>query len=423
MALPDSQPAPDWVELGAMPNRGLDLTGLRLPVQSIGNDLLDGITTITPSVRYVSFYSWMVLSYLNARHPDRWSSFRSFAEPVETAIAIGNILRDRQVTGVVGARGAARIVDQHTDPAPLTALVEQSAANIYFNPCQQLRFLLAPTLHVPGLSTERGKPLAEFIRGIVNTTRLGGRFSSGEAIAEANLSELREFGNTTHLAGMTEQEADLLTDGIIPVAPSRNEEVRRVGTYAAVLGVADMLGRVPTEDDFFDEVQKRNRSLPDALHGALNGWLKYLTRDAIAVGHEYLLQELIGSLFLLSKSRSTVPSAEVVGHLLQDTQTQNDALDLYGLRRTEENACDISFEELYKRIDAHTAGDRITEQGISRWSGSMSELALISSIEASPARALVLLPAIWCLAAIRASSWPDPINNPSRGAAGSEGTL
>jgi hypothetical protein len=209
-----------------MPNRGLDLTGLRLPVQSIGNDLLDGITTITPSVRYVSFYSWMVLSYLNSRQPDHWSSFRSFAEPVETAIAIGNMLRDRQVAGVIGARGAARIVDEHIDPAPLTALVEQSVANIYLNPCQQLRFLLAPALQVPGLSTERGKPLADFIRGAVNATRLGSRFSSGEVIAEANLSDLQEFGSTTYLAGMTGQETDLLTDGIIPL---RRAEVRKSG--------------------------------------------------------------------------------------------------------------------------------------------------------------------------------------------------
>jgi hypothetical protein len=160
MILPDSPPPPDWVELGAKPNRGLDLTGLRLPVQSIGNDLLNGITTITPSVRYVSFYSWIVLSYLNARQRDNWGAFRSFAEPVETAIAIGNMLRNRQVTGVVGARGATRIVDEKTDPAPLTALVEQLAVNNYFNPCQQLKFLLVPTLQVPGLSTERGRPLA-----------------------------------------------------------------------------------------------------------------------------------------------------------------------------------------------------------------------------------------------------------------------
>jgi hypothetical protein len=261
-------------------------------------------------------------------------------------------------------------------------------------------------------------PLAELIRGAVNTTRLGSRFSSGELIAESNLSDLQEFGNITYLAGMTEQETNLLTDGIIPGTPSRNAELRRIGTYGSVLGVADMLGRVPTEDDFFEEVQKRTRSLPNALHGALTGWLRYLTRDAIAVGHEYLLQELIGSLLLISSTRSTVPSAEVINHLLQDTQTHNDALDLYGLRRAGENAGNITFQELYERIDASTAGDRITEHGLNRWSGPLSELALIKSIEASPARALTLLPVIWCLATIRAASWPDPISNPFEGRSG-----
>jgi hypothetical protein len=34
------------------------------------------------------------------------------------------MLRNRQVPGVVGLEGATRIVDEKTDPAPLTALVQ-----------------------------------------------------------------------------------------------------------------------------------------------------------------------------------------------------------------------------------------------------------------------------------------------------------
>ena len=418
MILPDSPPPPDWVELGAKPNRGLDLTGLRLPVQSIGNDLLNGITTITPSVRYVSFYSWIALSYLNARQPDNWGAFRSFAEPVETAIAIGNMLRNRQVTGVVGARGATRIVDEKTDPAPLTALVEQLAVNNYFNPCQQLKFLLAPTLQVPGLSTERGKPLAEFIGRAVEKTHLGNRFSSGELISQATLSDLQEFGQVTYLAGISEEEAELLTDGIIPAVPSGDDEIRRIGTYGCVLGMADVLGRIPSEDDFFKEAQQTKRSLPGALHEILNGWLKYIVRDAIAVGHEHLLQEVVQNLLILSKSRAAVLSGDVIGRMIQDTQVQNEALDSCGLLRQGENASEVSFEELHSRIEKSTAGDRITEQGLIRWSGPLSELALIKSIMASPARALALLPVIWCLTAIRASLWPEPVSNPFEGRVG-----
>ena len=401
-----------------MPNRGLDLTGLRLPVQSIGNDLLDGITTITPSVRYISFYSWIVLSYVNARRQDNWSTFQSFAGPVEAAIAIGNILSNRHVSGVVGAEGATRIVDEKADPVPLTALVKQSAASIYFNPCQQLKFLLAPAVQVPGLSTERGKPLAEFIRGSVAKTHLGARFSSGALISDATVADLQEFGDATYVAGITEQEAELLIDGIIPLSPTGDTEIRRIGTYGFVLGMADVLGRIPHQDDLFKEVQQIKRSLPKVVHGILNGWLRYLIRDAVAVGHEYVLQELIQTLLIMSESRSAVFDSEVIGRLLDDTQVHNDALDLYGLRRQGENAREIGFEELYSRIERSTAEDQIVEQGIKRWNGPLSELALIKSVEAAPARALVLLPVIWCLTAIRASLWPEPRTNPFEGRSG-----
>lgn len=418
MPLPDSAPVPEWVELGAKPNRGLDLTGLRLPVQAIGNSLLDGITTITPSVRYVSFFSWIALSYLNARRPDNWRSFQSFAEPVETAIAIGNILRNRQVTGVVGALGAARAVDAAADPAPLTALVEQAAANIYFNPCLQLKFLMAPKIEVPGLSTERGVPLAEFISGAVGNTRLGARFSSGEVISDATLSDLKEFGEATYIAGISEQESDLLINGLLPVTPKSDEEFRRIGTYGCVLGIADVVGGIPAEDDFFEEAQQVNRTLPQALQGVLNGWFRYLIRDSVAVGHEYLLQELTQTLLMVSKSRTGVPSSEVISVLLQDVQTQNDALVAVGLLHSGENAHEITFNQLYSRIDESTAGDRIVDQGLSRWSGPISELALITAIRSSPAKALALLPVIWCMAAIRASSWQNPLSNPFDGRGG-----
>ena len=42
---------PEWVNSGAVITGGLDLLGLRLPVQFIGGTLLDGVTTVTPSVR------------------------------------------------------------------------------------------------------------------------------------------------------------------------------------------------------------------------------------------------------------------------------------------------------------------------------------------------------------------------------------
>ena len=48
MAVPDSLQAPSWINSGATVTGGLDLLGLRLPVQTIGGSLLDGVTTVTP---------------------------------------------------------------------------------------------------------------------------------------------------------------------------------------------------------------------------------------------------------------------------------------------------------------------------------------------------------------------------------------
>jgi hypothetical protein len=37
---------------------------------TIGTEILDSVTTVPPSVRYLSFYAWMLSSYVHAKHPD-----------------------------------------------------------------------------------------------------------------------------------------------------------------------------------------------------------------------------------------------------------------------------------------------------------------------------------------------------------------
>ena len=367
MSFVDRLPPPGWVDLGAAPNRGLDLTGLRLAVQSIGSDLFDGITTISPAIRYVSFYAWIVLSYLNAKRPDSWSAFRTFAEQIETAIAFANVLGNATVTGLVGVEGAARIAGEPTDPVPLETLVDQPAVNIYFNPSQQLKFLLPPTLAVPGLSKERGVPLARLMHDTISKTRLGARFSAGELIPQALREDLREFGQVAHLTKITEQESDLLIDGIIPVVPTTDQEARRVGTYACFLGLADALSRMPAENDLFSEAHHFKRLLPAELHSHLNGWLRYSIRDAIAVGHEYVLQEVIQALLILSKGRSGIPSSDVMAYLMQNPGEHKAALEAFSLLLPGEHLLDLDFKQLHERILASTLEDRITEGGLSRW--------------------------------------------------------
>jgi hypothetical protein len=45
---------PQLVVSEAKENRGLDLLGLRAPAEAVANRLLNGVTTVTPAIRYLT---------------------------------------------------------------------------------------------------------------------------------------------------------------------------------------------------------------------------------------------------------------------------------------------------------------------------------------------------------------------------------
>ncbi|MBK7708766.1 MAG: hypothetical protein IPJ30_24195 [Acidobacteria bacterium] len=96
---------PDWVEHGEKTTRGLDLVGLRNPVQNIVVELLNGVTTITPSVRYLSIRAMTARAYVKAQLPDNSTLFREFSAKLEAAVAIGNLLVDRESPVSLDAQG------------------------------------------------------------------------------------------------------------------------------------------------------------------------------------------------------------------------------------------------------------------------------------------------------------------------------
>lgn len=59
VTFPSPMSAPRWVE-GNATTTGLDLLALRRPVQVIQGRLLNGITTITPRIRYLSLRTWLI---------------------------------------------------------------------------------------------------------------------------------------------------------------------------------------------------------------------------------------------------------------------------------------------------------------------------------------------------------------------------
>ena len=78
MAIAKTIEAPEWVDSGSQLTGGLDLLGLRNPVQTIGGSLIDGVTTVSPSIRYIGFRAWLIYRYAEGRRPDSLREFTNF---------------------------------------------------------------------------------------------------------------------------------------------------------------------------------------------------------------------------------------------------------------------------------------------------------------------------------------------------------
>ena len=110
-ASPMAQPAPYWISFEADKTEGLDLLGLRAPVQHIGNQRFDGVTTVTPKLRYLSVLTWIVWRYSQARLPDAWPPFERFIEAQEAMIVLANRLESREIGDIVGVTKADKLLD------------------------------------------------------------------------------------------------------------------------------------------------------------------------------------------------------------------------------------------------------------------------------------------------------------------------
>ena len=79
---------PEWVDAQAKPIEGLDLLGLRLPVQTIGGSLFNGVTTITPRIRILSIRAWLIKAFSESGLPDSSSALDDFVARIETATSL-----------------------------------------------------------------------------------------------------------------------------------------------------------------------------------------------------------------------------------------------------------------------------------------------------------------------------------------------
>ena len=401
MAIAETMEAPRWIDSGAVMTGGLDLLGLRLPVQVVGGKLLDGITTVTPQVRYFSFRAWLIQQYGQTGMPDSWQRFTEFALRIESALVLGNVVHSRGATGLIGADEAIRRLDANTSSVSVAPLVKSPAATIYTGPSDQLGITRTREDAVPALVIERGEPLARQVGQRFSTIPLLKRLIDHPELSEIAVDDLAELGAVARIDQIPEDERATLLASIVPGQP-RPRERARVATYMALLALAERLKTYPDEYELFEAASSKQRFGEPLLDDAADGWVTYCVRDVIAVTQESVLSEVMNEINAgPDNGLSGRDAAEIVSSLMERVEEHSAPLRDLELLSPSESISDLSFRQLRHRIERLASADVEYRHGLARWDAALSETRVYKLSWSSGAGALSLALVAWILAALR----------------------
>ncbi len=401
MAISKNILAPSWINSGATITGGLDLLGLRLPVQTIGGTLLDGVTTITPSVRYLGLRAWMIWRYGQTGLPDSWTSFTEFAARLETVIVLANLHQDKSISGLIGADQALGRLNANTPILSTAPLVRSPASTIYAGPSDQLGISKMRGDGVPGHTDLRGTPLAQIIDKQLSEVPLINQLLSNLDLHEITIDSLVELGTVARIDRISDEERDLLLSAIIPEKPFA-EEFPRIGTYASLMLLASKLKARPSEMDMLDAACSMNRFGEPLLDEVADGWLTYCVRDSIAVTQEAVMAAVMDEIQSIPDSLTTgVVQSRVISNLMEQVEDHSMALRDLDLLERGESISDLSFNELVTRIEKIVMPGSKTGHGIRRWPAELIETNLYKLSKKYRAGSLTLSVVAWILADLR----------------------
>ena len=398
-------PAPSWVSTGAVIAEGLDLLGLRQPVQAIGGNLLDGVTSVTPTIRYLSFSCWLLYRYAEARLPDSYKDFSAFAQRAEAALVMGNLLANGRVNGLVGPiRSQRRLEESESELVTLDPVANTPALGIYLSAAAQLGFFKLRGDAAPQLSKERGLPLALAMDAILSSSPFAQRLTSSSPPDKATTKDLESLGKTVAMNAISKQEVELLGDAVIP-EHSTNTESPRVATYASIFSLTDELKRIPGEFEFMEAATRSSGFANHQLENWSDAWLAYEIRDMLAATHECLCFELLEEVNQKGgQGRTPLTPTSVIRALLSNADDLLDALVRLGLAEDDEIVEDLSVKDLVKRVVKATRKKRVLRNGLYRWEGDLTETAVIEAALSLSSGQSVLVMVAWILVAQRVST-------------------
>ncbi len=392
--------APEWINCGATITGGLDLLGLRLPVQTIGGTLLDDVTTVTPSVRYLAFRAWLIYRYGQSGRADSWQTFTEFASRVESALVLGNLIKDPSIGGLIGSDQALERIAQGETHVQISSLVKSPASTIYTGPSDRLGISKSRDNAVPALVMERGLPLAKAVDQQLMNDPLIKRLIRDDDLTTASIDDLVELGSKVRIDQIPEDERGLLLSAIMPSAP-RPTELNRIRTYSALLAMASQQKSPPSEAKFFDVACSIGRFGEPLVDQVADGWVTYCVRDVIAVTQEGVLAAVMGEILgQPDGGLSGVDRNVVIESLIERIEEHDSALRDLNLLSFGESVADLTFRALEDRIRSRLliAG---AASGVVRWSDRLVEPLLYRRALKSGAGALTLAVVAWVMAALR----------------------
>lgn len=397
--------APEWVESQGKIKDGLDLLGLRLPVQTISGFLLNGVTTISPRVRYLSIRSWIIKAFSESGLPNESSAVSEFSARVEAAIAYAVLLTNRSALYVPGSTKAGNIIDDGMDPIHIERLIDQTGFNAYAGPSYGIFLSFTHENSVPGLTTERGVPLANQFERLIEGTAFYKAIKENPKANTLSREVLKELGDAIQLDQIPVAEQDLLLQSILPTVPIKNDlrplrkEINRIGVYTLFLELANRHGRLPTEEDVFTAALDPDPNMPDVLIPILDGYLWYLIRDVLAVIHEAVLGEVCSE---LGGYDEAVASNRVISSVMSGQV--NKALQMFGLLSEGESFEQLRYNELVARVK-FLSGKKQFIRGLNRWTSDLDESKIINLVMKSKWAAIGLQPVAWILTRLRVGDY------------------
>lgn len=386
---PASPPPPSLVVTPWTGSRGQDLLGLRAPAERIANSLMDGVTTISPLVRYISFRSWIIHRYAALGGPNDRASFYGFAGKCEAALVMGHWVAEAPTTSLIGTREAAKAVATG-GPLTLGTLTENLAVDAYAGPSQDLAIAL-PLRPVPGLTTERGVPLASAVKTVLDQVSVLSGITASTKDQTVDRTAAAELAIAFPMTAPTGLERELLIDAILPPKPLPGE-FARLAAYCNLLHLCHTPGAHPLEEeDVFRAAIVAADSSPPELSGVADGWLRFLIRDLLTAVHERAVAVVLDVLRMSPERTLAIEQTLAqLSHL--DPQAVLAEIGLPALRT------DSPISELVAAVRARCTPQRV-RSGLARWQGAFNELTLLALLdEHTEHELLCLLPVAWILA-------------------------